>query len=87
MEHWEVVGVDTKGKMTIKSENRTYDGVYLYLLGDAPDQTGRYRGKVVREQFISNERLQALNVSPLPGDKITIHFNRFGSIAQIDIIQ
>ena len=85
METWEVVGVDTKGKMTIKSENRTYDGVYLYLLGDAPDQTGRYRGKVVREQFISNERLQALNVSPLPGDVITIHFNRFGSIAQIDI--
>lgn len=86
METWEVVGVDTKGKMTIKAENRTYEGVYLYLIGDAPaDQGGRYRGRVCREQFISNERLAALNVQPMPGDTITIHFNRFGSIAQIDI--
>lgn len=85
METWEVVGVDTKGKMTIKSENRTYDGVYLYLIGDAPDQTDRYRGKVAREQFISNERLAALKVQPMPGDIITIHFNRFGSICKIDI--
>lgn len=87
METWEVVGVDTKGKMTIKAENRTYDGIYLYLLGDAPDNSGRYRGRVVREQFISNERLAALNVQPLPGDVITIYFNRFGSIAQIDIVK
>lgn len=85
MEIWEVVGVDTKGKMTIKSENRTYDGVYLYLVGDAPDQSGRYRGRICREQFISNERLSALGVNPLPGDIIKIHFNRFGSICQIEV--
>lgn len=86
METWEVVGVDTKGKMTIKNENRTYDGVYLYLVGDAPDQTGRYRGRICREQFISNERLGALGVNPLPGDTIRIHFNRFGSICQIEVV-
>ena len=86
METWEVVGVDTKGKMTIKSENRVYEGVYLYLLGDAPEADDRYLGRVVREQFISNERLQALGVAPKPGDVITIYFNRYGSIAKIEVM-
>lgn len=85
METWEVVGVDTKGKMTIKNENRTYDGVYLYLIGDAPDESGRYLGRVVREQFISNERLAALGVAPKPGDTITLYFNRYGSISKIEV--
>ena len=85
METWNVVGVDTKGKMTFKTENRTYEGVYLYLVGDAPDNSGRYLGNIVREQFISNERLQALGVKPQPGDTITIYFNRYGSIAKIDV--
>ena len=85
METWEVVGVDTKGKMTIKTENRTYEGVYLYLIGEAPDDSGRYLGRCVREQFISNERLQALGVAPKPGDIITIYFNRYGSIAKIEV--
>lgn len=85
MEVWEVIGVDTNAQVTIKAENKTIRGIKLFLVGDAPDNSGRYRGRQCREQFISNERLSALNVQPLPGDTITIYFNRFGDIAKIEI--
>lgn len=85
MEVWEVVGVDTNHQITIKAENKTIKGIRLFLIGDAPDNSGRYRGRQCREQFISNERLAALNVQPLPGDIITMYFNRFGDIAKIEI--
>ena len=83
MEVWEVIGVDTNAQVNIKAENRTFRGVKLFLVGDAPDENGRYRGKVCREQFLSNERLQQLKVAPQPGDLITIYFNRFLYINQL----
>lgn len=85
MEVWEVIGVDTNAQVSIKAENKVFRGVKLFLVGDAPDENGRYRGKVCREQFLSNERLQQLKVAPQPGDLITIYFNRFGDVAKIDI--
>lgn len=86
MEVWEVVGVDTQAQMNFKTENRVINGVKWMLVGDAPaDQNGRFRGSVVREQFISNERLRSLNVAPVPGDIITIYFNRYGDVAKVDI--
>lgn len=85
MEIWEVIGVDTNAQVNIKAEGKTFRGVKLFLVGDAPDENGRYRGKVCREQFLSNERLQQLKVAPQPGDLITIYFNRFGDVAKIDI--
>lgn len=85
MEIWEVIGVDTNAQVNIKAEGKTFRGVKLFLVGDAPDENGRYRGKVCREQFLSNERLQQLKVAPQPGDIITIYFNRFGDVAKIDI--
>ena len=85
METWEVVGVDTNAQVTIKAENKTFRGIKLFLIGDAPDENGRYRGRVCREQFLSNERLQQLKVSPMPGDMITIYFNRFGDVAKIEV--
>lgn len=88
METWEVVGVDTKSEITIKAEGKLIRGVKLYLIGDAPaDQSGRYRGRVCREQFLSNERLGALGVQPLPGDHITLYFNRYGDIVKIDVVK
>lgn len=86
MEVWQVIGVDTNAQVTIKAESKTIRGIKLFLVGDAPaDNSGRYRGKQCREQFISNERLAALGVQPLPGDTITIYFNRFGDIAKIEV--
>lgn len=85
MEIWEVIGVDTNAQVNIKAEGKTFRGVKLFLVGDAPDENGRYRGKVCRDQFLSNERLQQLKVAPQPGDIITIYFNRFGDVAKIDI--
>lgn len=87
METWEVVGVDTNAQVTIKAENKTFRGIKLFLIGDAPDENGRYRGRVCREQFLSNERLQQLKVSPMPGDLITIYFNRFGDVAKIEVVK
>ena len=85
METWEVVGYDTNAVRTIKAENKSFRGICLYLVGDAPaDTNGRFRGRVCREQFLSNERLQKLNVSFSPGDIITIYFNRFGDVDKID---
>ena len=86
METWEIVGVDTKA--TIKfGDGRTVDGARWHLVGDAPDQSGRYLGKVVKDQFVSNERLKALGVLPQPGQIITLYFNRYGDIAKVDIVK
>lgn len=86
METWDVVGVDTNCTITIKAEGKTIRGVKLFLVGDPPDNDGRYRGKVCREQFLSNERLGALKAQPLPGDQINLYFNRYGDVCQIDVI-
>lgn len=87
METWEVVGVDTNAQVNIKAEGKTFRGVKLFLVGDAPDENGRYRGRICREQFLSNERLGQLKVAPQPGDTITIYFNRFGDVAKIDVVR
>lgn len=87
METWEVVGVDTAAVITIKAENKTIRGVKLFLVGDAPDNDGRYRGRVCREQFLSNERLGQLKVTPMPGDVIVMYFNRFGDVAKVEVLK
>lgn len=87
METWEIVGVDTKA--TIKfNDGRSVDGARWYMLGDAPDdRNDRYLGKVVKDQFVSNERLKALGVLPQPGQIITLYFNRYGDIAKVDVVK
>ena len=87
METWEVVGVDTNAQVNIKAEGKTIRGVKLFLVGDAPAENGRYRGRICREQFLSNERLDQLKVTPQPGDIITMFFNRFGDVAKIDVVK
>lgn len=89
MEEWEVLGVDTKAQVSFNDPGgkRTVNGVRWHLVGDPPDKTDRYLGKVVKDQFLSNERLAALNVAPRPGDHIVMYFNRFGDIAKVEIVQ
>lgn len=86
MEVWEVVGVDMTTSIKFQ-DGRTVNGVRWHLVGDAPDDPKRYRGKVVKDQFVSNERLSALGVAPLPGDVITLYFNRYGDIAKVEIVK
>lgn len=82
METWEVVGVDMNA--TIKfNDGRTVQGVRWHLVGDAPADPRRYIGKVVKDQFVSNERLAALGVTPHPGNIVTLYFNRYGDIAKV----
>lgn len=88
MEEWDILGVDTKAQVSFNDPGgkRTVNGVRWHMVGDAPDNTGRYLGKVVKDQFISNERLAALNVAPKPGDHIIMYFNRFGDIAKVEVV-
>ena len=88
MEHWEVVGVDMKAAVSFNDAagKRTVNGIRWHLIGDAPNDPQKYMGKIVKDQFISNERFATLNVAPKPGDKIIIYFNRFGDISQVDIV-
>ena len=87
MEIWEVVGVDTTAQIKF-NDGRTVQGVRWMLVGDAPQDLKnptRYLGRVVKDQFVSNERLQSLGVAPKPGDVVTMYFNRFGDIAKVEI--
>lgn len=86
LEVWEVVGVDTKAQIKFQ-DGRTVNGVRWHLVGDAPADPQRYLGKVVKDQFVSQERLAALNVAPKPGEVITLYFNRYGDIAKVEIMQ
>ncbi len=84
MEAWEILGVDMKAQIKF-NDGRTVNGVRWHLVGDAPADPQRYMGQVVKDQFISNERLAALNVAPKPGDKIVMFFNRYGDIAKVEV--
>lgn len=85
MEIWEVVGVDTNAQVNIKAEGKIIRGVKLYLVGDPAENDGRIRGRVCREQFLSNERLAKLGVQPMPGDTIKLYFNRFGDVCAVEL--
>ena len=85
MELWEVVGVDTKAKIKF-NDGREVQGVRWHLVGEAPNEGNRYLGKVVKDQFVSNERLAALNVAPKPGEQIMLYFNRYGDIAKVEVL-
>ena len=87
MEIWEVVAVDKNHIINIKAEGKKIPGVKL-LLRDPNGAVGdreRFLGFVWMEQFISNERLAMLKASPMPGDMITLIFNRYGDIIELRI--
>ena len=84
MEQWEVVGVDKSAQIKF-NDGRTVNGVRWHMVCEAPAEANRYLGKVVKDQFVSNERLAALNVAPKPGDNIILYFNRYGDIAKVEI--
>lgn len=88
METWYVLAVDTAHQFKSKQDGNLIRGV-RFLLQDPAAEVGdrtRFRGFVWQEQFVSNERLAKLNVQPMPGDTITITFNRYGDIAEIKVI-
>ena len=88
MENWEILAVDTNCVITIKAEGKKIPGIKL-LLKDPTAPAGerdRFRGFVWIEQFISNERLAMLKVTPLPGDHISLVFNRHGDIVELKIL-
>lgn len=88
MECWEVVGVckdavvsfnDPDGKKKVR-------GVRWYLVSDDDLDKNLFLGRMVKDQFISNERFHTLNVAPQPGDHIVMYFNRFGDIQRVEIL-
>lgn len=88
METWKVLAVDTDYTFTSRQDSQKVHGVKL-LLSDPTVVCGdrtRFRGFQWMEQFISDERLKALNVQPLPGDTVVFIFNRHGSIEKLEIV-
>lgn len=86
MEIWKVVGVDKKATMRIKEDNKTYTGVRWFLVGEpVTDDPNRYLGDICKDQFVSAERMNMLKVDPVPGDVITLYFDRSGSICKVDV--
>lgn len=88
MEQWEVLAIDKKAVIKFKADNKEIPGVRLLLRGTEPadGEKDRYLGFNWHDQFISNERLRRLNVTPMPGDVIELYFNRYGDIESLKII-
>lgn len=85
METWEIVCVDTKAKMRIREENKIYEGVRWLMKAENSDPN-QFIGWAWKDQFISNERLARLGVCPKPGEKVTLYFDRSGSICKVDVL-
>lgn len=87
MEEWDVLAVDTNAIMRFKNEGKEIQGVRLLLRGSEPagGEKDRYIGFNWHDQFISNERLQKLQVRPMPGQHIKMYFNRYGDIINIEV--
>ena len=87
METWKVLAVDTDYVFTSRADQKKVNGVKLLLtpVDNETNDRSRFRGFEWLEQFISNERLTALKVTPMPGDTVTFIFNRHGSIEEMKI--
>lgn len=85
MEEWIVMCVDMKARMRIREENKQYEGVRWLLKAPYSDPQ-QFLGFAWKDQFVSNERLARLGVSPRPGDSITLYFDRSGSICKVDVV-
>lgn len=87
MEHWEVIAVDKNAVMRFKNENKEIVGVRWLLKGTEPadGSQDRFIGFNWHDQFVSNDRLAKLGVAPKPGDVITIYFNRYGDITNVEV--
>lgn len=88
METWEVLAIDKNAVLRFKAEGKVITGVRFLLRGSEPagGQNDRYLCFNWHDQFISNSRLQELNVQPMPGDVINIYFNRYGDIIKLEIV-
>ena len=84
METWEVLCVDKSAKMRIREENKVYEGV-RWLLKAVESDSEQFLGFAWKDQFISNDRLKKLNVAPVPGNVITLYFDRSGAICKVDV--
>lgn len=84
METWEVLCVDRSAKMRIREENKVYEGV-RWLLKAVESDAEQFLGFAWKDQFISNDRLKKLNVAPVPGNVITLYFDRSGAICKVDV--
>lgn len=88
METWEVLAIDKKAILRFKNDNKEVQGIRLLLRGSEPagKAEDRFLGFNWHDQFLSNERLNKLQVFPQVGDVINLIFNRYGDIVDIKIV-
>ena len=88
METWEIIAIDKKAVIRFKNDNKEIQGVRFLLRGSEPAQQAadRFCGFNWHDQFISNERLSKMGVTPQVGDTINLVFNRYGDIVSITVV-
>lgn len=83
MEIWEIVGIEFNAKFK-GDDGSVVSGVRLHLAGD-PEAGSGVTGRVVRNQFISNNAMSKYDLKPEVGKTITFEFNRFGNICSAKV--
>lgn len=87
METWKIFAVDTDHTLQFKDGTKVHGVKWLMINDPQPGkEAARYYGCVWREQFISDDRLKTLGVEPMPGQTITMYFNRYGDVAKVDVV-
>lgn len=83
MEVWEIVGVEFNSRFK-GDDGSTVAGIRLHLAGD-PEPGANITGRIVRNQFISDQAVAKHQIKPEIGKMITFHFNRFGNICKVEV--
>lgn len=83
MEVWEIVGIEFNARFK-GDDGQVVGGIRLHLAGD-PEPGSNVTGKVVRNQFISDQSVSKHQIKAEVGNTITFYFNRFGNICKVEV--
>lgn len=83
MEVWEIVGIEFNARFK-GDDGSVVAGTRLHLVGD-PEPGTNITGKIVRNQFISDQSAAKYQLRFEVGKMITFHFNRFGNICKAEV--
>lgn len=83
MEVWEIVGIEFNARFK-GDDGQVVSGIRLHLAGD-PEPGMNVTGKIVRNQFISDQSVSKHQINAEVGKSITFHFNRFGNICKVEV--
>lgn len=83
MEVWEIIGIEFNAKFK-GDDGSSVAGIRLHLAGE-PESGANITGKIVRNQFISDQAVAKHQIKVEIGKTIIFHFNRFGNICKVEV--